>query len=426
MSAPGPLAPRRRRAWTPVFVLAVLAGFSTHVQAPAPMSRNIVIFIPGLYGSSLRERESGALRWPSMREIVLRRRPLVVCPGADDPSAECEALVPGPVVGKVPVLPWLYEVDVYAQTLAGLESALGDAASVRSFSYDWRLELSSQAVALDRMVEEERQKGHRVSLVAHSMGGLIASYYLRYGRQPMAQAREDWSGAAKLDKVVLAGVPYGGSVMSFVDLEVGRKVAGNAQILGAAAYQSFPSTYQLLPDAGDKLLDGGFEPLHAPLLDAATWRSHRWGAFKQGDSARAEASLAQARQLKALLRAPSASPPPAALQVLLVQGAGRKTLERVVLHREGAEGVVHDRDTWNAAFGKQASSRILYRDGDAVVPIDASALPGGLASLRAEVLHTKKGHRQLLLDPAVVTRVADFLGTAAPVPTRHLPAELAR
>jgi hypothetical protein len=106
--------------------------------------------------------------------------------------------------------------------------------------------------------------------------------------------------------------------------------------------------------------------------------------------------------------------PPASLHVLLVQGSGRKTLARVVLHGEGAEGVVHDRETWNAAFGKQASSRILYGDGDAVVPVEASALPGGLAVLDPEVLHTKKGHRQLLLDPAVVARVASFLGAAAP------------
>jgi pimeloyl-ACP methyl ester carboxylesterase len=398
----------------PLFLLALLAGFPIHVQVPEPMSPNIVIFIPGLYGSALRERDGGALRWPSMREIVLRRRPLAVCSGADDPSAPCEALVPGPVVGKVPVLPWLYEVDVYAQTLAGIESALGDAASVRTFSYDWRLELSSQAAALDELVEQERRKGHRVSLVAHSMGGLVASYYLRYGRQPIAQAREDWSGARKLDTVVLAGVPYGGSVMSFVDLEVGRKVAGNAQILGAAAYQSFPSTYQLLPDADDQVLDGAFKPVHAPLLDAATWRERRWGAFKRGESARGAASLAQARRLKEMLRAPVSVAPPASLHVLLVQGSGRKTLARVVLHGEGAEGVVHDRETWNAAFGKQASSRILYGDGDAVVPVEASALPGGLAVLDPEVLHTKKGHRQLLLDPAVVARVASFLGAAAP------------
>jgi pimeloyl-ACP methyl ester carboxylesterase len=418
VSAPGPLASRRRRTFVLIFLLAVLAGFSTRLQAPAPMSHDVVIFIPGLYGSALRERDGGALRWPSMQEIMLRRRPLSVCPGGDAAATDCEALVAGPVVGKVAVLPWLYEVDVYADTLAGIESALGESARVRTFSYDWRLELSSQAGALDRMVEEERSKGNRVSLVAHSMGGLVASYYLRYGTQPMAQAREDWSGANKLDKVVLAGVPYGGSVMSFVDLEVGRTVALNAQILGASAYQSFPSTYQLLPDADDKILGADFKPLSAPLLDAATWRSQRWGAFKDGNSARGEDSLAQARRLKQLLREPGMLSPPASLQVLLIQGQGRKTLERVVLHGPGADGVVHDRKTWDAAFGKQASSRVLYGDGDAVVPLEASALPPGLATLDAQVLHTNKSHRQLLLDPAVVAQLAHFLGGEAPVAAR--------
>jgi pimeloyl-ACP methyl ester carboxylesterase len=404
---------RRRRALFLLVLLALLAGYSTTLGTPPAMSRHVVIFIPGLYGSELRERRGGALRWPSLREILLRRRSLAACPG-EDPSLSCTDLVPGPVVGKVSLVPWLYEVDVYGRTLAGIEKALGTSASVRTFSYDWRQELSTQAVSLDRMVEEERAKGHRVSLVAHSMGGLVASYYLRYGSQPMASARENWAGAKKIDKVVLAGVPYGGSVMSFVDLDVGRKVGPNAQLLGAPAYQSFASTYELLPEAADGLLDGAFHPLHAPLLEADTWRQHRWGAWRDGDPARAEEALVQARRFKELLRQPSTTPPPAALRVLLVQGAGKKTLVRVVLRNldGGAANVVHDRQTWNAAYGEKASSRVLYGDGDAVVPVEASALPGGLAALPAEVVGTARGHRELLLDPAVVQRLAQYL--AAP------------
>jgi pimeloyl-ACP methyl ester carboxylesterase len=377
------------------------------------MNRHVVIFIPGLYGSALLDRRSGDLRWPSMREIVFRRRPLTVCGNQDDPGRPCDTLVAGMVVDKVAILPKLYEVDVYGETVAGIRAGLGADVTVRMFAYDWRQELSSQAAALDAMVEEERQQGHSVSLIAHSMGGLIASYYLRYGGQNMTTARENWAGAAKIDKVVLAGVPYGGSVMSFVDLVEGRKVGPNGTILNAAAYQSFVSTYQLLPDASDKVLDSDFQPIDAPLLEPGTWEEFKWGAFAAGrNPKRGMASLAYARKLKALLQQPLSVAPPTRVDVLMVQGQGRKTLEKVVW--EGADSkpgsVVHDRKTWDAAYGKKVSSRVLYTDGDSVVTRAASDMPEAFrGALNVETMQTRKGHRQLLLDMAVVQRVSTFL-----------------
>jgi pimeloyl-ACP methyl ester carboxylesterase len=410
---------RRAKAPLLLLLLAWLASHSSLAPAPPAMNRHVVIFLPGLYGSALHDRASGALRWPSMREIVFRRRELVVCGTNDGPGQPCESLVAGAVVDKVAIVPKLYEIDVYGETLAKIQAGLGPGVTIRPFAYDWRQELSSQAAALDRMVEEERRQGHRVSIVAHSMGGLVASYYLRYGAQDLATAQEDWAGAAKVEKVVLAGVPYGGSVMSFVDLVEGRKVGPNGAILNAAAYQSFASTYQLLPDAADKVLDENFAPIEAPMLDAATWRQRQWGAFAtRGGAGRGVASLEAARRLKALLQQPVAVAPPVRLDVLVVQGEGRRTLERVVWRQSatGRGSVVHDRKTWDATFGRKVSSRVLYADGDAVVTQAAGNLPDAFRDVLAvETMHTRNGHRQLLLDAAVVQRVSGFLrGDAEP------------
>lgn len=411
-----------------LLLLALLASHPSIADAPTAMTRHVVIFIPGLYGSTLRDRANGQLRWPSLREILLRRRPLLVCA---EPAAPCATLVADEVVDKVALVPGLYAIDVYGETLAQLRAGLGTHATVRTFAYDWRLELSSQAAALDRVVEEERARGHTVSLVAHSMGGLVASYYLRYGAQAMAGAREDWSGAAKLDKVVLAGVPYGGSVMSVVDLVEGRKVGPNGTIMNAEAYQSFPSTYQLLPDSADQVLDEQFHVVDAPLLDAATWQARRWGAFADaGSAARGAASLGFARQLKALLQQPVATAPSKRTEVLVIQGEGRRTLDKIVWREPAGQrgSLVHDRATWDAAYGK-ASSRVLYTDGDAVVTQSAGRLPQAFRDvMRVESVPTRKGHRQLLLDPVVVQKVATFLGATAgdrPEPARRMEATAA-
>jgi hypothetical protein len=77
------------------------------------------------------------------------------------------------------------------------------------------------------------------------------------------------------------------------------------------------------------------------------------------------------------------------------------------------DGFVHDRETWDAAYGRKASSRVLYTDGDAVVTQAAGRLPEPFReAMHVYAVSTHKGHRQLLLDAKVVQRVADFLGEA--------------
>ena len=88
-----------------------------------------------------------------------------------------------------------------------------------------------------------------ISIVAHSMGGLIVSYYLRYGTQDIESAVENWKGAEDLQRVVLAGVPFLGVMNSFRNMNFGVTVGWNSSLLSSEAYASFPASYYTLPVA---------------------------------------------------------------------------------------------------------------------------------------------------------------------------------
>ena len=75
--------------------------------------------------------------------------------------------------------------------------------------------------------------GSRVILVAHSMGGLVAQYFL--------EALEGWRDCRAL---VTFGTPYRGSVNAVDVLANGLRPLG---VDLSAPLRSFPSVYQLLP-----------------------------------------------------------------------------------------------------------------------------------------------------------------------------------
>jgi pimeloyl-ACP methyl ester carboxylesterase len=118
--------------------------------------------------------------------------------------------------------------------------------TVRPFWYDWRRENDASATRLrDRVLEWFPDQ--RVHLVAHSMGGLVARSFVR-------QYGDLW--AAMGGKLIMLGTPnYGSfsvpqllcgfnSVAKMVDLlDVRNKMDAVLRVV-----QTFPSTYEMLPD----------------------------------------------------------------------------------------------------------------------------------------------------------------------------------
>ena len=81
-----------------------------------------------------------------------------------------------------------------------------------TFPYDWRKDVRSNKDSLDNLIEQAKTSSGQtqVNLVVHSMGGLIARYYI-----------SDSQKAAKVNKLIELGVPHLGSVEDFKALVYG-------------------------------------------------------------------------------------------------------------------------------------------------------------------------------------------------------------
>lgn len=178
----------------------------------------------------------------------------------------------------------LEEAGRYERTPIGTP-AEGNRRRLYVFDYDWRQDNIHSARQLHAFIEKIRrdhgQPDLKVDVVAHSMGGLIARYYSRYGTQDVLNDNDfpvTMEGASRLRRVVLLGTPNFGSVLAADLLDKGMRVGFGTVPPDIVA--TFPSAYQLLPHALNTwLLDISGEPLRHDVFDVGFWREHKLSIF---------------------------------------------------------------------------------------------------------------------------------------------------
>ncbi len=171
------------------------------------------------------------------------------------------------------------------------------------FDYDWRRDNAESAALLyrelqsyrlyvfDRIVEEEGEETGltindiKFDIVAHSMGGLVARYMLRYGDAPLpadgSLPELTWKGAEMVDRLIMVGTPNAGSVDSFRQLVDGKDFNDGSPAfwlpkVPAAVLGSMPSIYQLLPrDRHHGIIDAKNRTI--PLYDPQYWIDNEIG-----------------------------------------------------------------------------------------------------------------------------------------------------
>ncbi|MEM6391624.1 MAG: hypothetical protein AAF797_02505 [Planctomycetota bacterium] len=159
------------------------------------------------------------------------------------------------------------------------------------FDYDWRRSLPENAIRLGTMIETvvrfaKRESGCRddlkVDVVAHSMGGLLLRYYLRYGKTLLpedgGEREPTWAGAKHVEHCMLVGLPSAGSLNALRSLTVGLKPNPVMPNYAPAILGTMPSIYQLMPRGRHKCVldvETG-EPIE-DLLDLERWIERRWG-----------------------------------------------------------------------------------------------------------------------------------------------------
>ena len=218
------------------------------------MSRSLplVVVIPGIGGSELADA-SGAIVYRAGLGPFLSvgRDPSVL-----DPDNE---LRPVGLIGPCSLICWQL-ITGYDGLLNGITKGLGLSpgrvvtagaelvdpdATVVAFPYDFRRSVEQIANDLDRVVRE-RAQGRRVVLVAHSMGGLIASWWWAF-----------LSEGIEVDQIITLGTPYRGAAKALNVLVNGMRIGPYVPQAVTDTVRTWDSVFDLLPhyqvvDGNDK------------------------------------------------------------------------------------------------------------------------------------------------------------------------------
>lgn len=213
-----------------------------------------VVFVPGIMGSEL--KKGGKVIWPgSPLELWLPY------------SNMAELLDPDTEVGDI-----IRSVSISEQYGALIDSLKSWGYVEKTITptlvvvpYDWRKDNKLAAHKLANEIDtlaEELGADADISIVAHSMGGLISRCYLEsdeYHERP---------GLASVKRLITLATPHRGAPMALsAALGNERRVFLNAQqVRDLASNPNFPSLYQLLPHQGEPCVwDRSDGSRYAPL-----------------------------------------------------------------------------------------------------------------------------------------------------------------
>lgn len=383
--------------------------------------RNPVVVIPGILGSKLNSVETkipvwGAFIYGSADADTPEGARLVALPMVDGVSLADlqDDVIATDVLDNLTVDVALIrgvELAAYVEILKVLaagkyrDKSLGDSGSIDygglhytcfQLPYDWRRDISEQAVLLHELIQDaliiQPDGGpNKVDVVAHSMGGLVLRYYLRYGPRPLPEDGSlpelTWQGAQYIENAILVGTPSAGSVLALQQLVEGIQLMSLiTPSYRPAVLGTMPAIYQLLP-----------RPRHARVIDKDTgeainildpkvWVDLNWGLAdpEQGEILKQllpdvdsygerrkialdhlEKSLRRAEQLFRALDKPVKTPK--GLSISLVAGDAYATPGVLVVDGDSGELEVHETSPGDNTVTR-ASTLMDERVGNRYVP----------------------------------------------------------
>ncbi len=229
-------------------------------EAARKRGDSLIVLLPGLMGSTLEDAgDDPQLLW--INPLAYVRGHLNRLDLAPDGRSAAQAGVRVRPRGLV----WI----VYARLLLGLQPRY----AVTTFPYDWRLATWDMADALRAFIDEKTAETgfEQVTLVGHSLGGLLALDYLT-GERTRAHAER------RVKRAIMLGAPFRGALPAVTFLTRGG--AGDAKIAIIEALnpqndalrllRTLPSLYQILP--APRGLYPGWDPVPgSDIWDAQTW-----------------------------------------------------------------------------------------------------------------------------------------------------------
>jgi pimeloyl-ACP methyl ester carboxylesterase len=245
-----------------------------------------VVVVPGILGSELMKNDTQV--WLNVGNAFGTHE--LALPATLPPFESQDDLRPGGLLGVDTVLPRLFGFTEYSDLVELLIDAGFRRATVPEahgsrhyvFTYDWRRDIAVCARSLHETLERVTEGGGGeggFNVIGHSMGGLVARYYLRYGTaEPGGPVT--WAGARRIRNLILVATPNGGGIGALEALLQGERIGLSSTTLAASVIGRMPSIYALLPHRGTQpLVDEGGRRLDVNLLDLETWRQFGWGPF---------------------------------------------------------------------------------------------------------------------------------------------------
>lgn len=420
--------------------------------------RNPIVVIPGITGTQLLDRETGAVAWGRGRNLLVPRDrgygsalPIDGSPPAKvagDPVWGFRFLgaIPVRVYGEIER--WL---TANGYVTGDLDAPTPDA-TLYFFPYDWRRGAAEAAGALRDALERLRDvhggtgaRPVRIDVLCQSNAAQIARYFVKYGGAPIEDAE---AGTARplegvlFERVVFVGSAQSGSLRVLREMNRGRRyVPWVGRKTFPEALFGFPSLYEALPLLDDdRFIDASGTPVDASLADPGDWERYGWSVFDPKVATRVEragrpdlfgtledrraflaAQLDRARRLQRLLMRDVADFPPTKYHV--VGSAYAPTTARAVLTRDG--------DGWLTSFtDDRAVRRDAFLHGVAAAPGDGHATfesqvamsPQEIAALAGPPWHVDRPHFKIILDRGVWEHLARLLADPHPPISGKVPA----
>lgn len=236
--------------------------------------RHLIVILPGITGSVLRKdgRDIWGFSRTALTDAVFARTEYLdslKLQGPDDPTLDdlgdgVEATV---LIQDAMLVPGLFKLFSGYTGLSrmirhrfeveGMGLASKDPGNLFEVPYDWRRDNRVSARKLGRLIDERLALWRRhtfdddskVIILAHSMGGLVARYYL--------EVLDGWRNCLAL---VTFGTPFRGSVNALNSLANGYK---QAFVNLTDCLRSYDSVYQLLPTYPVVSISGEFREVSA-------------------------------------------------------------------------------------------------------------------------------------------------------------------